>query len=216
MHSHSKRSPAAAWPPGFVSSRRSGGAPVVLLEWVISTHNRRPAGRWSFQRLPPVEGMGPSPGVARLIQQISRSNEVVGRRRVIRRVGYDATPSLATSMHFYCTHQAQLKGASPMLAQDSDAAEIASILRVRRGYNACKAYRLTFLESQPPMTGVEFRNGRAMIKRPTMKFSRVSATSSSSSYTFRIRYVLRPQPSQSDDFVGPQPELGRSPITGRA
>src|SRR5262249_41878609 len=67
-----------------------------------------------LDRLLPIERVGPSPWVLRLVKPITRPNEVICREEIACRIGNKATPAVVTRARFHRAHQSQLESVPPM------------------------------------------------------------------------------------------------------
>ena len=125
----------------------------------------------SFDRLPPIERVGPGPGMLRLIETVPGTNKIVRRDNVVCRVRDHAAPSVSTRASLYRTHHAQLQAMAAVPSQHTDTRKIAGIVGARRRNHARKTNRDSPVQGQPPIALIEFRNRRAIKECKPMKLS---------------------------------------------
>jgi hypothetical protein len=113
----------------------------------------------------PVQRIGPPPWIFRLVKPIAGPDEVVGGGEIVSSIGYDATPALATCSPFRRPQQAQLQGVAAVTSDHANATEIARVVGARRRDHPGESDRNPVMKRKPPMSLVEFGNGRSSKKK---------------------------------------------------
>ncbi len=158
-----RKDPAALRLPGPQVFRRCKVA--LHFVTVMIAQSFRAVGNLLLKPLPPIERMRPGPRRLRLEKPIARPDEVIGRHRIVRRIGDDAVPSDTPPSRLDRTHQSALKTASPMPLQHANSGEIAAISDMRGWNDAGKTDRFIAVIGQPPRPHLELRHCRRIQER---------------------------------------------------
>src|SRR5207302_3033736 len=119
----------------------------------------------------PIQCIGPTPWILRLVKPIASLDEVVGRDQVVGGIRHNAAPTILASLVFHRSRQPQLQSVSPVSVHDANAAEIACVVSTRRRNHPGESDRQPVMIYNPPMALVEFRNGRGFKECQPMEVS---------------------------------------------
>lgn len=122
-----------------------------------------------FDRFAPIQRIRITPRISWLVKPIAGTDKVVGRGEIVGCIRDHRTPSIVPRTPFQCAHKAQLKRVAAVPFQYADPTEISCIVSARRWNQAGKGDRDGLVESEPPMSLIEFRNGSTIEECQTVK-----------------------------------------------